>query len=237
MRGYTILHKGRGFTITEALVTVLVFSFFLAVLFVTMAYGFRTFSVAVSRSDVTTEARRLMLFMESELRGSAYFSVSITPRPVTIRPGVEANRDGLCFASMNDWSDPDAYNRLEARPNWDRYLLYYATSELPAGRLVRLALDPQDAAEIGSFPYPPYVAAPKFYLTNTPLALNGPDLANVKILASKVKSFHARRIPTSQEVEVRTILRQNGIMSRRGDKNREGGTFELKYRVHPQNTK
>ena len=122
--GIAARHRNRGFTITEALVTILVFSFFLGVLFVTMSYGFRTFSVAVARSDVTTEARRLMLFMENELRSSAYFSVKTVKRNV----GGSLARDGLCFVSLLDWSRPDAYNATENRPDWDRYLIYYVYS-------------------------------------------------------------------------------------------------------------
>lgn len=220
-----------GFTMTEALVTILVFSFFLGVLFFTMSYGFRTFSVAVARSDVTTEARRLVLFMENELRSSEYFSVRPVHRSVVGQP-----RDGLCFVSVLDWARPGAYDRVEGRPDWDRYLLYYATTERPTGRLVRMALTPQQPADVGSFPYPPFAETPNDFLLQEPLDYKEPDMANVRVLASKVKSFSANLVPTTQEVEVRTILRQNGIMTRRGDKNREGGTFELHYRVHPQNT-
>ena len=210
----------------------MVFSFFLAVLFVTIAHGFRTFSVAVARSDVTTEARRLVLFLEGELKSSAYFSIATERR--TFR---DLRRDGLCFVSMLDWSKKNSYNALEDRPNWDRYLVYYATPELPSGELVRMAVNPNDPAMVGSFPYEPFANNASFYMNPVPLAYKEPDLANIRILASKVKSFEVELIPTTQEIEVRTILRQNGIMSRRGDKTREGGTFELHYRVKPQNTK
>jgi len=221
-----------GFTITEALVTVLVFSFFLSVLFFTLAYGFRTYSVAVARSDVTTEARRLVLYLEGELRSSAYFSIDTVQRSVSGR-----DRDGLCFVSMLDWSKPGAYNVTEDRPDWDRYLLYYATTELPSGRLVRVALNPQAPEDVGGFPYPLFVDDPDLYMQEDPLAYKGADLSNVRVLATKVKSFEVNLVPTTQEIEVRTVLRQNGVMSRRGDQRREGGTFELHYKVHPQNTR
>lgn len=198
----------------------------------TISHGFRTFSVAVARSDVTTEARRLVLFLEGELRSSAYFSIAKEKR--TFRG---QRRDGLCFVSMLDWSKSDSYNALEDRPNWDRYLVYYATPDLPSGELVRMAIDPGDPAMVGSFPYEPFANNPSHYMEPVPLDYKGPDLANLRTLASKVKSFQVDLIPTTQEIEVRTILRQNGIMSRRGDKVREGGTFELHYRVKPQNTK
>ena len=177
----------------------------------------------------------MMLFLESELRSSAYFSMATVSRTVMVRGTV--NRDGLCFVSVKDWSRADAYNRLEGRPNWDKYLLYYATQELPSGRLIRLDLTPQDALDVGSFPYPLFLADRDRYMTETPLSFGGDDLSSVRTLATKVKSFKVRLLPTTKEVEVRTVLRQNGIMSRRGDSNREGGTFELNYRVHPQNTK
>ena len=224
-------HSIRGFTITEAIITVLVFSFFLAVLFVTISHGFRTYSVAVARSDVTTEARRIVLFLENELRSSAYFSVAVEKRSAS-----GDHRDGLCFVSMLDWSRPDSFDSIEARPNWDRYLIYYATTELPAGELVRMALNPASDS-VGSFPYPLFTQAPASYMLEDPLGYTGADLANTRVLASKVKSFEVKLIPVSQEVDIGILLRQNGIMSRRGDQTREGGTFELHYRVAPQNTK
>lgn len=226
-----------GFTITEALITLLVFSFFMAILFVTLAHGFRTFSLAVARSDVTTEARRLILFLESELRTSAYFSVAPVLRYSSGPTSTRQRRDGVSFVSVLDWSKPDVYNRMKARPEWDRYLCYYATQEEPSGRLVRLAISPEDASEVGSFPYPKFLANPFEFMVDDPLKLRRPDLANVRVLATKVKSFEVELLPAGQEVEVKTLLRQNAIMSRRGDKRREGGTFELHYRIHPQNSR
>lgn len=221
-----------GFTITEALVTVLVFSFFLAVMFMTISYGFRTFSVAVARSDVTTEARRLVLFLEDELRSSAYFSLSVESR---VEDG--QHRDGVCFVSLRDWSRDTSYDVIEDRPDWDRYIIYYATGHPVTGKLVRMVVDPAPG-EVGSFPYAPFSSNPATYMLDDPLEYpRNEDVSNLRVLASKVKSFEVRLLPVSQEVEVTTLLRQNGIMSRRGDGAREGGTFELHYRVNPQNTK
>lgn len=221
-----------GFTVIEAIVTVSVFSLFLVILMGTMTYGFRTFSVAVARSDVTTEARRLVLFMENELRTTEYFSMSVRRRTV-----LDNRRDGLCFVSMGDWSRPDSYDSLEDRPAWDRYVLYYATNKTPSGELVRMVVLPQRPEHLGSFPYPPFVQDPDTYLLDDPLSYTGLDNSNVRVLASKVKKFEATLLPASQEIQLKVLLRQNGIMSRRADKRREGGTFELNYRVHPQNTK
>ena len=213
------------------MITVMIFTFFMGVLFMTISHGFRTYSVAVARSDVTTEARRLVLYLENELRSSAYFSVAVESR---LAQGL--HRDGVSFVSMLDWSREDSYNSLQSRPDWDRYLIYYATSELPSGKLVRMAVNPSMDL-VGSFPYKPFTDTPSSYMNEDPLKNGGNDVANTRTLASKVKSFHVTLVPVSQEVEITTLLRQNGIMSRRGDRTREGGTFELHYRVKPQNTK
>lgn len=217
--------------------TLLVFSFFIAILFATLAYGFRTFSMSVARSDVTTEARRLLLYMEGELRTTAYFSIAPVEGTSSGPSRHHSRRDGFCFVSVLDWSKPNVYNRIKSRPEWDRYVCYYATSEEPSGRLVRLALTPEKPEEIGSFPYAKFLSAPFQFMVEDPLTLKRADLSNVRVLATKIKSFEVNLLPAGQEVDVRTILRQNAIMSRRGDKRREGGTFELHYRIHPQNSK
>lgn len=223
--------RASGFTIIEAIITVLVFTFFMGALLMILSYGFRTYSVALARSDVTTEARRMVLFLEDELRTSGYFSVSVIERKVGAQ---NLSRDGVCFVSMRDWSNAGSYNGLESRPNWDQYLVYYATVEEPVGKLVRMVLDPVDDDDVGSFPYPLFSAA---YMLDDPPFYSGDDLVNSRVLASKVKEFRVTPVPTSQQINIRLLLRQNGVMSGRADRTREGGTFELNYTVKPQNTK
>lgn len=221
-----------GFTIIEALVTITMFTLFMGILFATLSYGFRTYSVALARSDVTTEARRLVLFLENELRSSAYFSIAVQSRVVS-----GLHRDGFSFVTMRDWSREEAYDPIESQPNWDLYMIYYATQELPTGRLVRMVIEP-DPGDVGSFPYSPFSnTAEKFMLNDPSVHELGSELINARVLASKVKSFEVTLLPVTQEVDVSILLRQNGIMSQRADRTREGGTFELNYRVKPQNTK
>ena len=98
MKRFFVSHNVRsGFTILEAMVTIGIFTLFLGILFFTMDYGFRAFSIAVARSDVTTEARRLNLFLDRELRSTDYFSVAINSRTVAGQ-----RRDGLSFVSVED---------------------------------------------------------------------------------------------------------------------------------------
>jgi hypothetical protein len=203
------------------------------VLFLTMAWGFRSFSLAVAKSDVTTEARRLALFVERELRSSTYFSVTVVERTVD-----EDRRDAICFVSRNDWSTPAAYDRSNGVPAWNRYFVYYATLREPFGEFVRLAIEPSGPAEIGSFPYAEFTNAgtQPNYLKEDPTGYNQADVESSRSIASSVQSFEVKKIPTTQELEMRLLLRQNGMMARRANGDREGGTFELQYRVQPQNT-
>jgi hypothetical protein len=217
----------------EALSTLVVFGFFMMVLFLTVAWGFRSFSLAIAKSDVTTEARRLSLFVERELRSSTYFSVSVVERTVG-----SDRRDAVCFVSRNSWSDASAYNQSKGTPAWNRYFVYYATLETPFGEFVRLAIDPPSAADVGAFPYPPFVAAGTQgnYLLESVTAYTAPDVESARSIAGSVQSFEVKKLPTTQELEFRLLLRQNGLMARRANGDREGGTFELQYTVQPQNT-
>jgi hypothetical protein len=220
-----------GFTLVEALSTVCMLGIFLVVLFLTVSWGFRSFSLAVAKSDVTTEARRLALFVERELRSSTYFSVYVQERVA----GGE-RRDAVCFVSRDDWSDPAAFDTLKGMPAWNRYFIYYATTDLPFGRFNRVTIHPQDPSDIGSFPYPGFVDTPQLYTPDNVPSSSQPDIDAARCLASSVQSFKVTPIPTTQELDFRLLLRQNGLMARRATGAREGGTFELKYRVQPQNT-
>lgn len=224
--------RAPGFTLTEALVTVLVFTFFMGTLFAIISHGFRSYSIAVARADVTTEARRLVLFLEHELRSTEYFSIALESRTIQ---GV--HRDGFSFVSMRDWAGPNSFDAIEARPNWDRYFIYYATQELPTGQLVRMVIDPSSSSDVGSYPYSPFASSPDTFMPDDPLEVPKTDLTSSRVLAGKVKNFEVKLLPVTQEIDITILLRQNGIMTRRADRTREGGTFELHYRVKPQNTK
>lgn len=222
-----------GFTLVEALSTLCVFGMFLGILFLTIGWGFRSFSLAIAKSDVTTEARRMALFVERELRSSSYFSV------VTVERTLGADRrDAVCFVSRNDWAAPDSYDRINAVPAWNRYFLYYATLEAPHGKFIRMSMVPETPLDIGSFPYPRFAdeASRPAYLKDNHLEHNLADVESTRAIATSVSSFQVKRLPTTQELQMRLLLRQNGLMARRANTHREGGTFELQYRVQPQNT-
>lgn len=224
----------KGFTLVEALSTLCIFGFFMAVLFLTIGWGFRSFSLAVAKSDVTTEARRMSLFIERELRGSTYFSSTLVSRTL----GAD-HRDAICFVSRNDWSTPDSYNRIDGTPDWNRYFVYYATMRAPYGEFARLSIKPLDKSEVGSFPYAKFTnpATQKNYLLDNITSYNQSDVESARAVASTVQSLELKKIVTTQELEMRLLLRQNGMMAaRRANNHREGGTFELQYRVQPQNT-
>lgn len=221
-----------GFSLTEALITVMVLGFFILILFMVVNWGFQTFSVAVSRADVTTEARRVALFIEQELRGSDYFSVAIQSQPTS---SSDDRRDGVCFVSRKDWAY-NAYNVTEATPNFDRYFLYYATDKKPAGELVRAEIVPPTPGDVGRFPFRPFVANPSAYMLSDPTSTYPTQVAAVRVLASSIKRFEVSRSLDTQEIDIKILLRQNGLVAKRVDGRRLGGTFEIHYKVHPENT-
>lgn len=239
----------RGFTIAEALATLSIFGFFMTVLFLTVGWGFRSFSLAVAKSDVTTEARRIALFIERDMQSSNYFSIQLDDsnnREVDV-DSVACRRDAICFVSRDNWAATSLpFDSDKGVPNWNRYFIYYATKEIQYGRLIRLSIDPSKdksyAGGIGGFPYNKFTTAvtqgeSNPYLLDDPTGIYPQDVENVHTLASSIKSFEITLIPASQMVRLHVLLRQNGLMAYRANQDREGGTFELKYLIELRNTK
>lgn len=223
----------------------------MTVLFLTVGWGFRSFSLAVAKSDVTTEARRIALFIERDMQSSNYFSIQLDDsddRKVDV-DSVACRRDAICFVSRDNWAATSLpFDSDKGVPDWNRYFVYYATKEVQYGRLIRLSIDPTKpytdpskgppyAGSIGGFPYDKFSVASSSYLLDNPTGVYPDDVENVHTLASSIKSFEITLIPASQMVRLHVLLRQNGLMAYRANKDREGGTFELKYLIEPRNTK
>lgn len=219
----------------EALVTVLVFSFFLAALFVIFDVGITGFELSVSRQGVQNDARRLGLYIDKELRSSnlVSFHVEDSVTRVLNVDGRDVHRDGLCFVSVKNWRG-DAFDPLAVEPRWDSYVCYYATRGYPTGRLIRAVLEPP-AEEIGPWPWVGLGGGVDSYFNDEP-ALNGPVQTSHRVVANNVQEFRVVSSTGGGKVHMRLRLReQTARFQASGD--RMGSTFELNYEITPYNTK
>ena len=224
-----------GFTIVEALITVLVFSLFMGAVFIIFDIGLTGFETSVARQGVQNDARRLGLYVDKELRSSnlvSFFVEDGVTRELNLE-GRDVHRDALCFVSVKNWRN-EAFDPLAVEPRWDSYVCYYATRGYPVGRLIRSVIEPPPE-EIGPWPWEGLTGTFDTYFNDDP-TLNGPAQTSFRVIANNVQEFRVVASTGGGKVHMRLRLREQTARFRSsGD--RIGSTFELNYSVTPYNTK
>ena len=217
----------------EALTTLLIFILFSGALFIIFQIGSRGFELSVARQGVQNDARRLGLYVDKELRSSNLISFVVQDGPnrrVNL-DGKSVHRDALCFVSVKDWR-ATTFDPVSIEPNWDCYIIYYATKEEPHGRLIRAVVEPN---KVSAAPWNRFLRNPDRYIEDDP-SRNGSRQLSYRVLASNVAEFRCSASAGLGHVNLRLRLRENtSKFSASGA--REGSTFELKYEVTPNNTK
>lgn len=228
--------RRRGFTLVEAMTTVLVFGFFIGALFAMFHMGTRGFQLSVARQGVQNTARKLALYIDKEFRSSHLLSFDVESGSSRVVGGVDQyRRDGVCFVSVKDWDDPDVFDPLTLSPRWDRYTIYYATlHDNPYGKLVRATVEPP-ADEIGPFPFGPFRDNAWEYMQDDPRS-NGGYQTSYRVLADNVAYFKVSVNRVGGKVRLQLGLRQDTGKHRHTGK-REGALFEMDYSIVPMNTK
>ncbi len=139
--------KRGGFTLLEALITVLILGGLTGVVFMVFAVGASAFRVGNNRLDLQSDLRRVLTPLRRDLENTSFQSISATnseidtpQNPPAGSPTVLARRDGICMNALRDSLSDSSYAPGTGLPNWDGFLLYFATRDIPDGRMVRLVL-------------------------------------------------------------------------------------------------
>ena len=219
----------RGFSLIELILASALLSMALVATFGIFNMGQRTFQYTSLRHGLQSEARRIALQIQQDVRLSHLGTTALRTRSVNLTvPGWESqgpqtlSRDGVCFASVRDWSQPSSIDPITGFPNYNCYLVYYATST-PEGHLIRQMLVPPN---VGTFPFNGYT------LNDNP-ASNSHALGAARILSRQVLST-AIKISTSM-IEFEIKLRGRGGM-RPGTSKQSDETYEISLKVKPENT-
>jgi hypothetical protein len=227
--------KRRAFSVLEIVFSMAIMAFVMVGIFWVFDMGQQSFHFVSLRQGLQAEARIAYLQMHTDLRHSSYVSVTALARTVGVvlprqeSKGVQTlDRDGLCLAGVQDWSAASATDPITGFPNFDAYVVYYATSE-PEGRLIRQLVTP---AIVG-----PYLNS-QFSLGSS---MNDNPILNVnrvgagRILSQRVLSFQARRDDSKRLVYVSLKFRALGG-KKPGGGARADETYELSLRSFPENT-
>lgn len=143
-------NRSRGFSVLELVVASSLFLFLLGIVFFLFRYGTRAFATANQRQGVQVEALRVMDSLQADLKRTASQSVSFLTGPSRTRTlgTVTVHRDAICLIGLKDWSNsynPENFDESGSRPKWNRYWIYYATTDKDRGEMVRLKVDPEPA--------------------------------------------------------------------------------------------
>lgn len=195
--------RSRGFTLLEAVISVAILGSLMLVIFAVFSVGVAGFRVGTSRLQLQSDLRRILAPLRKDLENSSFQSMSCTAQEV---PSLTARRDGLCMNALRDPLSDSSYAAGSGLPKWDCFLLYFATQDLPNGRLVRLLL--RDAT-------PSVLSLPRS-LSAADLSLANPDLVEreVRVLSDLILDFRVRLDPSNQMIQLGLKLQSKGGSSR-----------------------
>lgn len=131
----------RGFSLTELVLTTALFGLISLLVFSMLLSGSRSFHIVMSRSTLQGELNRTLARLQGEVRRSSAGLASLVRGSDRQLNG--QSRDGICISSLRDWRSAASYD-MDGTPQWDEFVLYYATLQNP-GRLLRRAYRPAGA--------------------------------------------------------------------------------------------
>jgi hypothetical protein len=229
------LRTCRGFSLLEMVFSCMILSVVMLGIFGVFRLGSQTFQFVSLRQSLQAEARIAYVQLNNDLRHSTFVSVTQMPRKVNVLvPGQEQkgtqslDRDGICFAGVEDWADSGATDPLTGFPAFDSYVVYYATGD-PEGRLIRHVLRP---ATTGPYPYLGFSVSSS--MNDNPVA-NSNALAPARILSKKLLDFQVRKDENKRLIDIRLRFRGHGG-ARPGTLQRTDETIELSLHSYPENT-
>ena len=138
--------KRQAFSVLELVIASGLFLMLLGIVFFFFRYGTRAFITANQRQGVQADALRVMDGLQADLKRTASKSVLILNNSSRLRTidTVSVHRDAISLISLKDWSDPNNTENFDlagSQPKWNRYWIYYATTNEDRGAMIRLCRD------------------------------------------------------------------------------------------------
>lgn len=219
----------RGFTLIEAMVAISLLAIILGGSFVFFRMGSRGFFKAVNKSGAVGELQRATRVLQKDVEMTNFVSVGVHNRVTTTSKG-DFSRDGLAVAGLSSWADSSNFEAGTELPKWDRWEIFYATTE-DSARLYKMEID---RAHPGGNYYPlePMGNIGK-YMSNDPLSVKGST--RITRLCQNVREFSVESDPLTQNVKLKLVLFNRLGKQMTSEKNVEE-TLETQYEILPLNT-
>ena len=222
--------QSRAFTLLEALVVCVIFLVIVWLAVAALQFGINACQLVSLRADLQSAATRVMLNLQNDLRRSHVDSVSMAHRSATFA-GQNYQRDALSMAGISNWADTSSLNSQFGVPNFNRYILYYATNDAAGGRLIRTVVDNTQPGPPN--PIPSFDDIKQF---NNDPAKNGSDQLAYTHLSDSVSDFSVGDGVATQSVRASLRLFRQGLRGpTEGAKNTDQA-FQMVIELVPQNT-
>ena len=215
--------RRRGVTLAELLVAMSILGLLLGAVFSLFGLGTDAFRISLLRQDLQTTARFILTRLEQEIRVTHLESMSVADT----RSVGTSRRHMLCMSSLSDWNDLTLYDVNSGMPRWNRYLLYYATLEVPLGGLIRLELEAPASGPWSAFKA---LVPPSSGLPASPFA--GAKITRGQILTAEVLEFGVT--PADKALHCTLKLRRQDTATMGGQKRRDE-VFQLDIEARPRN--
>lgn len=208
-----------GGTLIEVLVSISVFLFVMAAVFVLFQKSYQSFHFLEQRQSVQSQVLRITSVLEADFRATHLASVAVHPRQIAVG-GENEHRDLVSCLGLDDWLAADNFEPLYGIPIWNQYAVYLT--------------DLQDASSLQRVTVS-RAAGPVTQLTGMG-SLDPKDIKSRQTLCDNLLSFEASVDITSQTVQQTIRLRtrkgaQRGLASSGGSE-----SFEARFRWSPKNT-
>ena len=228
----------QAFTLIEILVVSGVFLMLVWMGFGVFDFGSRACGVSNLRSNLQSGAARVILSLENDLRRSNYSSITMISRSVTFS-GQTYRRDAICLVGVANWADPASFNTQFGFPNFDRYIIYYATTNAEGGRLIRSLVNTTADPLGGTQSFLGITEKANFNndpsLNVAPTASDPGQLAYT-LLSDDVRNFVVSDGSTVQSIKASLTLFREGVLSPTGGQKRVDQSFQMDIDLSPQNT-
>lgn len=198
-------------------------SLMLVLIFGSFGLASGLFQDTSTRQGSEMQLRAIKLLLQHDLELSDFWLTNKLKRPLI----GEGNRDALSTANLSDWNDNTKFDPSNDRPQWDRYVVWYATQE-PTATLYRQVVEPGGVLTVANG-----------NLSTSNLSDLDPNSnANVifsRRLSERVKDFNVNDRYENGTVTIRVHLQTDGL-KRQNTMGKTQDNLELELTFQPRNT-
>ena len=209
----------RGGTLIEVLVSISVFMFVMAAVFVLFQKSYQSFHFLEQRQSVQSQVLRITSVLEADFRATHLVSIGIEPRQIAVG-GQNVHRDFVSCLGLDDWLAADNFEPLYGIPIWNQYAVYL-TDLQDTSTLQRVTVS--------------RAPGPVTRLTGM-ASLDPADVKSRQTLCDNLLSLEASVDIASQTVEQIIRLRTRKGAQRGLASGASSESFEARFRWSPKNT-